>query len=278
MGIAKRRMTRESGGGLRLTRWGSPGIGLAWLVLVVWIAVGGAFAQTPPPATPQQPAAPASDAKPKSESKPATEATAKPDEKLNPPKDDASAKPDSNKPAGKSPAFSTEVPKDLNDQPEYIIGPGDSLMINVWKEQEVSANVSVRGDCRITLNLIKDVEVCSMTPTQISSLLTDRLSKFIAAPDVTVTLMGLQSRKIYFIGQGVKRQGGMVLNGPLTIAQALSDAGGLSDYANGKKVVIQRRDQDGNVQPFIFNYNDYLKGKNPKGNIMLQPGDTVICR
>jgi polysaccharide export outer membrane protein len=274
MGIAKRRMTRESGGRLRLNRWGSPGIGLAWLVLVVWIAVGGAFAQTPPPAAPQQP-------KPKSESKPATEATAKPDEKLNPLKDDASTKPDSTKPAGpagKATAFSTEVPKDLNDQPEYIIGPGDSLMINVWKEPEVSANVTVRGDCRITLNLIKDVEICSMTPTQISSLLTDRLSKFIAAPDVTVTLMGLQSRKVYFIGQGVKRQGGMVLNGPLTIAQALSDAGGLSEFGNGKKVVIQRRDQDGNVQPFIFNYNDYLKGKNPKGNIMLQPGDFIICK
>jgi polysaccharide export outer membrane protein len=115
-----------------------------------------------------------------------------------------------------------------------------------------------------------------MTRTQIQNLLTDKLSKFIAAPDVTVTLLGLQSRKIYFIGQGVKRQGGMVLNGPLTIAQALSDAGGLGEYANGKKVIIQRRDENGNVKIFLFNYKEYLKGKNPKGNILLQPGDTIV--
>ena len=148
----------------------------------------------------------------------------------------------------------------------------------MWKEPEVSTGATVRGDCRITLNLIKDVEVCGMTPTQIQNLLTDKLSKFIAAPDVTVVLMGLQSRKVYFIGQGVKRQGGMVLNGPMTIAQALSDAGGLTEFANGKKVQIQRRDENGNTTIFNFNYNEYLKGKNPKGNILLQPGDTIIAR
>ncbi len=140
----------------------------------------------------------------------------------------------------------------------------------------MSSEVQVRGDCRITLNLIKDVEVCGMTPTQMQSLLTDKLSKYIAAPDVTITLRNLASRKVYFIGQ-VKRQGGMVLSGPMTIAQALSDAGGLVEFANDKKVVIQR-EENGKQLHIIFNYRDYLKGKNPKGNILLQPGDIVIVR
>jgi polysaccharide export outer membrane protein len=289
MGIAKGRMTLGSKGVLRLPVLGLHG--LMWLVLTSCIGVAQTPPQAPPqtapqtppqtaqqqpPAqtspTPDKPADPkASDAPSAKDTKPGADSNQDDKDKD---KKDGAAKPDAKKGA----AFSTEMPKDLNDQPEFIVGPGDSIQINVWKEPEVSALVIVRGDCRITLNLIKDVEVCSMTPTQIQNLLTDKLSKFIAAPDVTVSLTGLQSRKVYFIGQGVKRQGGMVLNGPTTIAQALSDAGGLGEYSNGKKVVIQRRDPDGNVTIFVFNYALYLKGKNPKGNILLQPGDTIIVR
>jgi len=279
MGIAKGRITLGSMGVVRLHAL--PCLNLAWLVLASCIAV----AQTPPQTPPQQPPAQSTPAPPvpdkaaeppsATETKPSQDATAKQDDKK---PDDKDKKDDAAKPGSKKNDFSTEMPKDLNDQPEFIVGPGDSLLINVWKEPEVSASVVVRGDCRITLNLIKDVEVCSMTPTQISNLLTDKLSKFIAAPDVTITLSGLQSRKVYFLGPGVKRQGGMVLNGPTTIAQALSDAGGLGEFSNGKKVIIQRRDADGNVKTFIFNYAQYLKGKNPKGNILLQPGDTIIVK
>jgi len=94
-----------------------------------------------------------------------------------------------NQSAADSPATSRP---DRNAPPEFRVGPGDSLIINVWKEPEVSGNVTVRGDCRIALNLIKDVEVCGMTLTQIQALLTDKLRKFIAAPDVTVTRKGVR--------------------------------------------------------------------------------------
>jgi len=178
------------------------------------------------------------------------------------------------KKAGPAPAI--EAPADPNNQPEYKVGVGDSLSINVWKEPEVSGGVQIRGDCRITLPLIKEVEVCGMTPTEIQDLLVDRLSKFIAAPDVTVVLNVLNSRKVYFIGN-VRRPGGMVLNGPITIAQALSDAGGLADFANDKKVVIMRPN-NGKQDQYIFNYRNYLHGRSMEGNILLQPGDTVIVK
>jgi polysaccharide export outer membrane protein len=271
MGFAKR-VTGESKGVVCT-------YGVALLVLGSWIGLGVAVAQTPPQQTsPQQPPAqaapapPATDSSKPASSQPGSTQDTKPNPDAKPESKKGSSK-DKNDPTG---SFTTELPKNLNDQPEFIIGPGDGLMINVWKEPEVSTGVVVRGDCRITLNLIKDVEVCGMTPTQIGALLTEKLSTFIAAPDVTVTLTGLQSRKVYFIGQ-VRRPGAMVLNGPMTIAQALSDAGGLADFANDKKVIIQR-EENGKQLHLIFNYRDYLKGKNPKGNILLQPGDIIIVR
>ena len=190
------------------------------------------------------------------------------------------AKKDSPTPAKQDPkgktAGAAEMPADPNAQPEYKVGVGDSLMISVWKEPEVSGEVMIRGDCRITIPLIKELEVCGMTPTEIQDLVVDRLGKFIAAPDVTVVLRQLNSRKVYFIGN-VKRPGGMVLNGPITIAQALNDAGGLAEFANDKKVVIMRT-KDGKQQQFIFNYRNFLHGKSMEGNILLEPGDTIIVK
>ena len=188
-----------------------------WIVLSCLVVLPLLGQQSPPAPKPVDTKPPAADAAAPAEAKPAA---AKPDSKKAPSK-------------GKnSPSLPTEI-GDLNAQPEYKVGVGDGLFISVWKEPEVTGEVQVRGDCRITMNLVKDLEVCGLTPTQIQDLVTEKLSKFIAAPDVTVTYRSNVSRKIFMIGQ-VRRPGGMVLNGPLTIADALSDAGGLSDYANEK--------------------------------------------
>jgi polysaccharide export outer membrane protein len=169
-----------------------------------------------------------------------------------------------------------EMPTDLNAQAPYTVGVGDALSINVWKEPEVSGPVRIRGDCRITLPLIKDVEVCGMTPAQIQDLLVDKLGKFIAAPDVTVIPTEINSRKVYFIGN-FRRTGAMVLNGPITIAQALSDAGGMGEYAKDTDIIITR-DVNGKLQQYHFNYRDFVKGKSTKGNILLQPGDQITAK
>jgi hypothetical protein len=127
---------------------------------------------------------------------------------------DSKSQGDSPAPAPPDAVISADLPAILYPQPEIQVRPGDTLFINVWKEPEVSSQVVVRGDCRITLNPIHDQEVCGMTPTQVQALLTEKLSKFIADPDVTVTLTGLQSRKVHFINFRVPRPGGMILNGP----------------------------------------------------------------
>jgi polysaccharide biosynthesis/export protein len=221
----------------------------------------------PPTAKPDEPPA-------KKEEPPAKDAAK--DAKQDPKKASGKASGKDKKAGGGDSTFSTEMPANLNEQAEFTVGPGDILLVTVFKEVEVSGEVQVRGDCRITINLVKDLEVCGLTPTQIGDLITEKLSKFYTAPDVTVTLRQLNSRKVYFIGQ-VRRPGAMLLNGPMTVAQAINDAGGLTDFANAKKVVIQR-EENGKTVRKIFNYADYLKGKNSTGNILLKPGDTIIVR
>jgi polysaccharide export outer membrane protein len=230
------------------------------VVCVLFTSLCG-FAQSAPPKPDAKPAdAKAADAKKPDTSKAAPKSNSK-GSKLSKEEAEAAAK----------------VLSDPNSQPEYTVGVGDTMTINVWKEPEVSGPVQIRGDCRITLPLVKELEVCGMTPTQIQDLLVEKLGKFIAAPDVTVVLMGINSRKIFFVGN-FKRQGGMILNGPMTIAQALSDAGGVGEFANGKKVTIRRPQKDGTQKEFIFNYNDFLKGKKTTENILLEPGDTIIVK
>ena len=180
-------------------------------------------------------------------------------------------------PEASSPALETvDNSKDPNLQPQFTVGPLDVLFVNVWKEPELTSEVQVRGDCRITMNLIKEVEVCGLTPPQIEKLLSEKLSKFITAPDVAVTLRQWVSRKIYLIGN-VRRSGSMVLNGQMTVAQAIAEAGGLTEFANDKKIVIMRKEGDKTEQLF-FNHRNYMNGKDDGGNILLKPGDQIIVK
>jgi polysaccharide export outer membrane protein len=158
--------------------------------------------------------------------------------------------------------------------PEFRLGAGDTIRVDVWKEPDVSAAQAViRPDCRITLPLIKDVEVCGMTAAQVQSALTEKLSKFISAPDVTVVVLNIQSRKIYFVGN-VRRPGPMPLLQPLTLAQALAEQGGPSEISSMKNVILQREEEGKPVQ-YKFNYKNYLKGEKGIGDMKLLPGDII---
>lgn len=158
--------------------------------------------------------------------------------------------------------------------PEFRVGPGDVLRIDVWKEPEVSGDVQVRPDGRISLPLIKDLEVTGMTPMEMQRVLGERLGKFIANPDVTVVVRQINSKKVYLMGQ-VRRVGPLPLLSPLTVAQALSEAGGPTEYANTKKIFVLRN-QDGKQTRYNFNFKNFLKGEGQQDNILLQPGDTIV--
>ncbi len=179
------------------------------------------------------------------------------------------------KPAAQATAPQMEPAPAAEKMAAYRVGPGDQLHINVWNEAAVSSPVVVRPDCRISLPLVKEMEVCGMTPLEIQSSLSTQFAKFITAPDVTVVVSQIVSRKIYLHGE-VRRPGPMPLLGPMTIAQALSEAGGITEYASGKNILILRT-EDGKQVRFTFNYKAFLKGED-KGNIPLKPGDTIVVK
>lgn len=156
----------------------------------------------------------------------------------------------------------------------YVIGPEDVLMIDVWKEKEVSGSVPVRPDGKISLPLVNDVQAAGLTPMQLMGDLTEKLKKYISSPVVTVTVTAINSRKIYILGE-VTRPGAFPLVPDMTVLQALTSAGGPTPYAKTAKMYVLRS-QNGVQTKLAFNYKQIVKGNSPEQNIQLKPGDTVV--
>jgi polysaccharide export outer membrane protein len=160
------------------------------------------------------------------------------------------------------------------DDPTYTIGADDQLDISVWKEPELSRGVPVRPDGKISLPLINDVQASGLTPMQLAMSITEKLKKYVAEPQVTVIVRQINSRRIYLVGE-VSRAGAFPMLPGMTVLQALSSAGGFSQFANQKGIYILRT-EGGKQIKIPFNYKDAIKGLRPEQNILLKPGDTIV--
>jgi polysaccharide export outer membrane protein len=181
----------------------------------------------------------------------------------------APANGDAGTPAGKTPAVDRGAPDD------YSIGEGDILHISVWKEPDASVQSAVvRPDGKISMPMLKEVQASGMTPIQLEKAITEQLGKFISAPDVTVVVSAINSKKIYLLG-GVKKEGPIPYTYRMTIMQALSEAGGVTDYAKKKKIYVLHY-ENGREYRFPFNYDAAVKGEGMELNKVLMPGDTVV--
>jgi polysaccharide export outer membrane protein len=109
---------------------------------------------------------------------------------------------------------------------------------------------------------------------QLSADITEKLKKYVEQPHVTVVVTGTNSRLVYVVGQ-VGHAGALPLLPEMTVLQALSSVGGLSEFANGKKIYVLRV-ENGKPQRYYFNYKETLKGEHPEQNILLKPGDTIV--
>jgi polysaccharide export outer membrane protein len=156
----------------------------------------------------------------------------------------------------------------------YVIGPEDVLKVDVWKEPEMSGNVPVRPDGKISMSLLGDVQAAGLTPTQLTTQITDLLKKYLEDPRVTVTVGAVNSRRVFILGQ-VGRPGAFPLLPGMTVLQALSTAGGLSLYAAADKIYVLRN-ENGQQVKLAFQYKQVLKGNKPEQNIVLKPGDTIV--
>lgn len=156
----------------------------------------------------------------------------------------------------------------------YVIGPEDVLTIVFWRDKDMSADVVVRPDGKISLPLLNDVTAAGYTPDELRAELVKGASKYLEDPNATVVVKEIHSRKVFVTGQ-VGKAGSYPLVGEMNVLQMLAHVGGLLEYADTKNIVIVRN-ESGNERRFKFNYKDVVKGKNVGQNIALKPGDTII--
>ncbi len=158
---------------------------------------------------------------------------------------------------------------------EYVVGSEDVLGIVFWRDTEMSGDVTVRPDGRITLPLIGDINALGMTPEELKVAITKSASKLIDDPSVTVVVRAINSRKVFITGQ-VASPKDYPLTRTLTVMQLITLAGGLNEFADKKNITVLRTEPGGKQMVLKFNYQDVSKGKNLAQNIVLRPGDTVV--
>jgi polysaccharide export outer membrane protein len=157
----------------------------------------------------------------------------------------------------------------ITDQ-AYVIGAEDVLAISVWHEAELTRQVVVRPDGKITIPLVGELTAAGLTLPQLNSAITEGLKKYIITPEVNVSVQAVNSKKYYIQGE-VLKPGPYPLVVPTTVMEGLANAGGFRDFANLKKITILR----GNER-LRFNYKEVRAGKHLEQNILLQPGDQIL--
>jgi len=156
----------------------------------------------------------------------------------------------------------------------YVIGADDVLAVLFWREKDLSADVAVRPDGKITLPLLNDVEAAGLTPEQLRDRLSKAASQYVEDPNVTVVVKAINSRKVFITGN-IAKPGPYPLSGPTTVLQLLAMAGGVHEFAKIDRILIMRT-ENGKPVAHKFNYKDVAEGKKLSQNIELQPGDTVV--
>jgi polysaccharide export outer membrane protein len=186
----------------------------------------------------------------------------------------AGAQATANLAAQAKPQNTAVVPAAITPPPDYVIGTDDILSVVFWREKDLSSDVTVRPDGKITLILLNDIPAGGLTPDQLRIAIEAAAGKYVEDPTVTVQVKQINSRKVYVVGE-VAKPGFYPLGGPTTVLQMIASAGGPLEYAKTKDIVVNRTD-NGKALSFKVNYNDLERGKNLQQNILLKPGDTIV--
>lgn len=157
----------------------------------------------------------------------------------------------------------------------YVIGPSDVLAIDVWHEKELSRDLPVRPDGKISLPLLGELNASGKTPMQLQETISEHLKEYLEHPQVTVIVQEPKSHSFNVVGE-VQKPGAFVFGHPLTVLDAIALAGGFRDFAKSNKMYVLRTMEDGSQHRLTVNYNDVIKGKKPSENIFLQSHDTVV--
>lgn len=157
----------------------------------------------------------------------------------------------------------------------FVIGNDDILVINVWKQPDISRRIPVRSDGKISLPLVGEVQAAGQSPLKLEQDIANKLQPYLTQPEVTVMVEQINSEKFNILGR-VAKPGAYSLTSSVTVLDAIALAGGLRDYAKRKSIYILRQNLDGSDVRIPFNYQNVIKGKNMSQNIKLQRHDTIV--
>ena len=163
---------------------------------------------------------------------------------------------------------------EVHAPPGYVIGPLDVLEVLFWRDKDLSAEVIVRPDGKISLPLLNEVEAGGLTPEQLRFRVLENARRFVEDPTATVIVKQINSRNVFIMGE-VQKPGTYPLGGPTAVLQLIAVAGGLTEFASRDEIVLLRT-AEGKAERHRVNYSAVLKGNDLAQNLQLQPGDTVI--
>ncbi len=173
-----------------------------------------------------------------------------------------------------APAPGDEAGRAGGEGPRYRVQPGDLLVVSVWKEKDLQAEVLVRPDGGVSFPLAGDLNASGRAIEGLRLALTERLKAYIPEPVVTVAVKQIGGNQIYVLGK-VNRPGQFPFSSPVDVMQALSLAGGTTPYAALNDIVILRR-ENGRLEAIPFHYSQVERGRDLAQNVLLRSGDTVV--
>jgi Periplasmic protein involved in polysaccharide export len=156
----------------------------------------------------------------------------------------------------------------------YVIGSGDSISIQVWKEPTMSGTVTVRPDGYVTLPLLNEIQIVGLTTGQLRKLLEQKYKEFTTDPFVTISVGGITSAEVFLIGPGTGKNGAFQLRGNETILQLITRTGGLGIFADRSNIRLVRR-EGSKITEYTIDYDAIIKG-DLKQDLLLRPGDRII--
>ena len=158
---------------------------------------------------------------------------------------------------------------------EYRIGVPDLLTVNVWKQPEISGDVVVRPDGKISLPLLQDVQAEGLTPDQLRVVIAEALAEYIVAPQVNVAVREMRSNTASIVGGGISRSGVVPLMRNTRVLDAIATMGGFTPFAKKRDILVLRESETGQVE-YRFDYDAFIDGKSPNSNMLLEPGDPIV--
>ena len=166
-----------------------------------------------------------------------------------------------------------------DSQTEYVIGPGDTLGIFVYRAPELSVDLPVRPDGRVSMPLVPDIEAAGRTPTQLAADIQQRLREYVREPNVTVmvkSFVGPSSRMVRVIGEAAQPMSLPYRDG-MTLLDVMIGARGLTRYAAGNRAEIVRRESEGAPPRIIpVRLSALLRDGDVSQDIPMRPGDTLV--